>query len=191
MDPKVDAYLASAKRWREESEQLRAIMLDCELGEALKWGKPCYTVEGKNIAIIQPMNAFVALMFFKGALLDDAQSVLQEQGENTQSARRLCFTGVREIVEAEAVVKDLVRQAIEVERAGLTVPKKTELVLVEELQTRLDADPELKAAFEALTPGRQRAYSLFFSGAKRSKTRADRVEKCVRPILAGKGLRDR
>lgn len=190
MAPGVDAYFARAKRWREESERLRAIMIDCRLDEALKWGKPCYSAEGKNIVIIQPMKAFVALMFFKGALIKVSKGVLQEPGDHTQSARRVCFTSVREVVELEAVLRDLVQQALEVERTGLTVPK-TELALIKELQTRLDADPEMKAAFEALTPGRQRAYNIYFSEAKRPTTRAERVEKCVPAILAGKGLRDR
>lgn len=191
MDPKVDEYFAHEERWREESEQLRAILLDCDVQEALKWRKPCYTFEGNNIAIIQSMKGFLALMFFKGVLLEAPDGVLQEQGEHTQSARRLCFTSVQEVVEMEALVKDLVGQAIEVERAGKTVPKKTELALVEELQARLDDDPALKAAFEALTPGRQRAYNIYFSGAKQAETRAARVEKYVPKILGGKGLRDR
>lgn len=165
-------------------------MLDCGLGEALKWGKPYYTYEGKNIAIIQEFKAFVALMFFKGALLQDAHGVLEEQGENTRSALRACFTSVEQIAQREAVLKDYVRRAIEVEKAGLAVPERAELVLVDELQARLDAEPALRAAFAALTPGRQRAYNLYFAGAKRSETRAARVEKCVPQILAGKGLRD-
>ena len=186
----VDAYFARAKQWREESERLRTILLACELDEALKWGKPCYGVDGKNIAIIQPMKAFVALLFFKGALLEDPDGVLEEQGENTRSALRLCFTSVREVAEMESVVRDFVRQAVEVESAGLSVPKQTKLELVEELRTRLEGSPKLKAAFEALTPGRQRAYNIYISGAKRSQTRADRVEKCVPAIRAGRGLRD-
>lgn len=191
MSSDVDAYVARAKRWRTETAQLRSILADCGLEEALKWGKPCYAVDGKNVAIIQPMKAFLALMFFKGALLSGPDGVLQEQGENTQSARRLCFTSVGEVVEMEAVLRDLVRQAIDVERSGRSLPKRTALAPVEELRARLDADPELAAAFNALTPGRQRAYNIYFSGAKQAKTRAARVEKCVPAILAGKGLRDR
>jgi uncharacterized protein YdeI (YjbR/CyaY-like superfamily) len=188
----VDAYFAKAKRWRDESERLREILLGCRVDEALKWGKPCYAAEGKNIAIMQPMNAFLALLFFKGALLHDPRGLLQEQGENTQSARRLCFTSVREVTARRAAVKDLVRQAIALERAGVTAPKtKKPLVLAPELAARLGDDRRLKAAFEALTPGRQREYNLYVSGAKQSKTRDDRVSKCVPTIRAGKGLRDR
>lgn len=190
MNPQVDAYLSKSKRWREETAELRAILLDCGLGEALKWGKPCYTAEDNNIAIIQPMKNFLALMFFKGALIDDVQGVLEEQGEHSRSQRRMCFTSVQQVVEAEEALRNYVQAAIEVERAGLTVPKPTELVLVEELQARLDEDPALNAAFEALTPGRQREYHLHFSGAKQSKTRTARIEKFVPKILAGKGFRD-
>lgn len=188
--PAVDAYLAKARRWPEECARLRAIMLDCGLSETLKWGKPCYTYESKNIAIIQEFKAFVALMFFKGALLQDAHGVLERQGENTRSAFRACFTTVKQVVEREAVLKDYVRQAIEVEKAGLVVPKAPEPVLVAELRARLRDDPALEAAFAALTPGRQRAYNLYFSGAKKPETRAARVDKCVPRILAGKGFRD-
>lgn len=188
--PEVDAYLARAKRWPKECARLRAILLDCGLSEALKWGKPCYAHEGNNIAIIQEFKAFVALLFFKGVLLHDAAGVLEQQGENTRSARRVCFTSVGQVAKREAVLRDLVRQAIDVERAGRTIPKPSKLVLVEELLGRLKSDPALGAAFYALTPGRQREYNLFFSGAKKSETRAARVEKCAPRILAGKGLRD-
>lgn len=165
-------------------------MLACGLSEALKWGKPCYAHDGNNIAIIQEFKAFAALMFFKGALLKDTHGLLEEQGENTRSALRICFTSVQQVVEREAMLKSYVRQAIEVEKAGLSVPKKSELVLVDELQARLDADAKLAAAFRALTPGRQRAYNLYFSGAKKSDTRAARIDKCVPQILAGQGLRE-
>lgn len=190
MDPDVNEFYASVISWGEVAQRLRRILLECELDEALKWRKPCYTFDGNNICIVQHMNDFLALMFFKGALLEDPDELLQEQGENTRSARRLCFTSVDEVDGMEGAVKDFVRQAIEVERKGLTVPKDDELVLVEELQDRLEADPALKAAFEALTPGRQRGYNIYFSGAKQSKTRAARVEKYVSKILAGKGMRD-
>jgi uncharacterized protein YdeI (YjbR/CyaY-like superfamily) len=191
MDSPIDRRFAEATRWREEATQLRAILLDCGLGEALKWGKPCYTHDGDNIAILQRMKGFLALMFFKGALLDDPAGVLQEQGENTRSARRVCFTSVEDVERMDATVRALVREAIAVEAAGLTLPDPPELVLVEELQARLDADPALKTAFEALTPGRQREYHLHVSGAKQSETRARRVAQHVPRILAGKGLRDR
>ena len=188
-DPKVDAYFANATRWVEESEALREILLGCDVQEALKWGKPCYAHAGKNIAVIQKMKNFLALLFFKGALLEDEHGLLEAQGENTRSARRLCFTDVKEVRKKKAAVRKFVRRAIEVEKAGLQVPKK-KVVLAEELQARLKDDPGLKAAFEALTPGRQREYNLYFSGAKQSKTRAARVEKWVPSIRAGKGMRD-
>lgn len=165
-------------------------MLGCGLSEALKWGKPCYSHEGKNIAIIQEFKAFVAVMFFKGALLDDPEGVLERQGENTRSALRVCFTSVKQVAAQKAALQDFVRQAVEVETKGLTVPASSEIVLVDELQARLDDDPALRAAFAALTPGRQRGYNLYVSGAKKSETRAARVAKCAPQILAGKGLHD-
>lgn len=191
MDPQVARYIAKATRWQDESEHLRALLLGCGLNEALKWGKPCYSHQGSNVAILQNMKPFLALMFFKGALLDDPQGVLQEQGENTRSARRLCFTSVEQVTGMDATVRALVSEALRVEAEGLTLPARPPLVLVEELAAGLDADPTLKAAFEALTPGRQREYNLHISGAKQSVTRARRVEQQVERILAGKGLRDR
>lgn len=187
----MDAYLARSTKWPKECAHLRAILLDCGLGEALKWGKPCYTHQGKNIAIIQEMKGFVSLMFFKGALLQNDHGVLEEQGDNSRSALRVCFTSVEQVEDRAAALRDLVGQAVAVETAGLVVPKISEWVLVEELRARLDSDPALAAAFAALTPGRQRGYNLHFSGAKRSETRTSRVEKCVAKILAGKGLQDR
>ena len=157
MTTDIDAYFANAKRWRDESERLRAILLDCGLEEAIKWGKPCYGTGSANIAIMQPMKAFLALMFFKGALMDDPEGVLGEQGENSRSARRVCFTNVRQVEDLEATLGDLVRGALAVEKAGLRLPERPALELVEELRERLDDDPDLKAAFESLTPGRQRA----------------------------------
>jgi len=188
--PKVDAYFAKAKRWQAESEALRAILLDCGLEEALKWGKPCYAFEGNNIAIIQKFEDFVALLFFKGALLEDPKGLLEQQGANTRSAKRLCFTDAKQVGKRKAAIKRFVRQAIDVEKAGKTVPKP-KLVLAKELKARLAQDPKLRKAFEALTPGRQREYNLYVSGAKQSKTREARVEKHVKAILAGRGLRDR
>jgi len=190
MKPTTDTWFDERDQWREGALELRTIMLDCGLGEALKWRKPCYTFDDDNIAIIQPMNDFLALMFFKGALLDDPDSVLQSQGKNTRSARRLCFTSVEQVLDAEETLRALVREAIRVARAGLEVPKKP-LVLVDELQHRLDADPALAAAFDALTPGRQRGYNIYISGAKQSETRERRIDQCEPKILAGKGLRDR
>jgi len=186
----VDDYLADLEDWRPQAEELRGILLGCGLDEAIKWGKPCYVFEGSNIAIIQPFKDFLALMFFKGALIEDHHGLLEEQGENTRSALRVRFTDAEQVVEREAILKEYVENAIEVEKAGLSVPKP-DLVLVEELRNRLDEDPELKAAFEALTPGRQRGYNLYFSDAKQAKTRAARVARCVPKILAGKGLQDR
>ena len=190
MDPRTDPFFDAPKRWQRESQRLREILLDCGLGEALKWGKPCYTQGDQNIAILQRMKPFLALMFFKGALLDDPDGLLEEQGENSRSARRLCFTSVEQVARMEPSVRALVRSAIAVSEAGLELPEAPALVLVEELQARLDADPALAAAFEGLTPGRRRAYHLHISSAKQSKTRARRVEQHVPRILAGKGLRD-
>ncbi len=187
----VDAFLASTTRWHDESAQLRATLLACGLGEAIKWGKPCYTHDGANIAILQPMKNFLSLMFFKGALLEGPAGVLQEQGANSRSARRVCFTSVAQVAELDSTVRDLVRKAIAVERAGSKVPGPPALVLVEELRKRLAEDPALEAAFERLTPGRQREYNLYISGAKQAKTRTARVEQHVDRILAGKGFRDR
>jgi uncharacterized protein YdeI (YjbR/CyaY-like superfamily) len=191
MNPKVDGYLRKAKKWQEEMEKLRMIILDCQLTEELKWCKPCYTFQKSNIVIIQGFKEFCALLFCKGALLNDANGILKKPGENTQAARRIPFTNVREIVEMEPVLKAYIYEAIEVEKAGLEVNfKKNPEPIPEEFQNKLDEIPALKAAFDALTPGRQRAYILYFSGAKRSKTRESRVEKCMQQILNGKGLND-
>jgi uncharacterized protein YdeI (YjbR/CyaY-like superfamily) len=187
----VDAFLVDATRWRDVCARLRTILLDCGLDEAIKWGKPCYSHPRGNIVILQPMSRFLALMFFKGVLLDDPEGLLQEQGENTHSARRLCFESAAQVDAMEAAVRDFVRKAIVVEEGELPLPERPDLVLAAEIRERLDQDPAFKAAFEALTPGRQREYHLFVSGAKQSKTRAARVEKHVARILAGKGLRDR
>ncbi len=172
-------------------ERLREVLLGCGLTEEIKWGKPCYTASGKNIAIIQRMNDFLALMFFKGSLLPDDKGVLKKQGANSRVARRMEFTSVQEVTKRARTIKAYVRQAIDIEEAGLKVPKVTKkLVYVDELRDRISRDPALKAAFKALTPGRQREYNFYFSGAKQPKTRAARVEKLVPKILAGKGLRD-
>ena len=187
----VDEFLADATTWKSVATRLRKTLAKLELDEAIKWGKPCYSHGGNNIAIIQPFKEFLALMFFKGALLDDPDGLLEEQGENTRSARRLCFTTVADVRRMEAAIVALVRSAIGVEREGKRLPERPELVLAEELQSRLDGDARLRAAFEKLTPGRQREYNLFISGAKQSKTRAARVDKHVERILSGKGMRDR
>lgn len=190
-DPRVDAFFARARTWRAELEKLRAVLLSCDLDEALKWGKPCYSSDGANLAILQPFKAHCALMFFKGALLEDAHGLLRSQGQNTQSAMRLEFTREAEI--KKTVVKAYVRQAIAVERAGLTVDfkAKRELELPDELTTALAGDRTLARAFAALTPGRQRAYVMHFAGAKKTETRAARIAKCVSDILAGRGLNER
>jgi uncharacterized protein YdeI (YjbR/CyaY-like superfamily) len=191
--PKIDAYLQRNDRWREEMSALRAIALDCGLTEELKWGVPCYTFEKKNIVVIHGFKEYCGLLFFKGALLKDAKKILIQQTENTQSARQARFTNVEEIVKLQRMLKAYIREAIDAERAGLKVElKKTaEYRIPDEFQARLDASPALRTAFEALTPGRQRAYLLHFSAAKQSKTRAARVEKFIPQILDGKGLDDR
>jgi len=190
-NPKVDDYLRKADKWKTEMEKLRAIVLTCPVEEEVKWGKPCYTVAGKNICIIQPFKEYVALMFFKGALLPDPHGVLIQMTENVQAARQLRFTSLGEIVEAASILKAYVHEAVEVEKAGLNVPaEKKELTLPEELQHKFAELPELQTAFEALTPGRQRAYVLYFTGAKQAKTRVARVEKYVKKILDGKGLNE-
>jgi uncharacterized protein YdeI (YjbR/CyaY-like superfamily) len=189
MNPKVDGYLRKAKTWQEEMEKLRMISLDCGLTEELKWGKPCYTFQESNILIIQGFKEFCALLFCKGSLLTDPKGILKKFG--WQAARRIPFTNVREIVEMEPILKAYIHEAIEVERAGLEVNfKKDPESVPEEFQNKLDEIPALKAAFEALTPGRQRGYILYFSGAKQSKTRESRVAKCMQQILKGKGLND-
>jgi len=191
-NPKVDAFLSRAKKWQEEFEKLRMIVLDCGLTEELKWGVPCYTFEKRNIVLIHGFKEYCALLFVKGALLSDAKGILITQTENTQAARQIRFTNVRETVEMEPILKAYIYEAIEVEKAGLKVnfKEKTELVFPEEFQRKLDQNPALKAAFDALTPGRQRAYNLYFSAPKQSKTRESRVEKCMQQILDGKGLND-
>jgi uncharacterized protein YdeI (YjbR/CyaY-like superfamily) len=189
MNPKVDGYLRKAKKWQKEMEKLRKISLACGLIEELKWGKPCYTFQQSNIVIIQGFKEFCALLFCKGALLNDPNGILKKFG--WQAARRLPFTNVREIVEMESVLKAYIHEAMEAEKAGLKVNfKKNPESIPKEFQNRLDEIPALKTVFQALTPGRQRGYILYFSGAKQSKTRESRVEKCMQQILNGKGLND-
>ena len=189
MNPKVDGYLRKAKKWQEEMTKLRRISLDSGLTEELKWGKPCYTFQTSNIVIIQGFKEFCALLFCKGALLKDPNGILKEFG--WQAARRIPFTNVVEIVEMEPILKAYICEAIDAEKAGLKVRlKKKPEPIPEELQDKLDEIPVLKAAFDGLTPGRQRGYILYFSAAKQSKTRASRVKKCMPQILKGKGLND-
>ena len=191
-NPKVDFFFSKAKKWKEEFERLRAIVLDCGLSEELKWGKPCYTFQKSNIVLIHGFKDYRALLFFKGALLKDVKGILVQQTENVQAARQVRFTNVREIVKMEPVLKAYIKEAIEVERAGLNVTykKTSEFKVPEEFQNKLDEIPALKAAFDALTPGRQRGYLFYFSQAKQSKTRESRVEKCMQQILSRKGLDD-
>jgi uncharacterized protein YdeI (YjbR/CyaY-like superfamily) len=192
MNPKVDVFLSKAKKWQKEFKKLRLIILDCQLTEELKWGCPCYTFQKSNIVLIHGFKEYCALLFFKGALLNDANGILIQQTENVQAARQIRFTNVREIVEMETILKPYIYEAIEVERAGLKVNfKKTiEFIIPEEFQKKLDKNSALKTAFDALTPGRQRAYIFYFSAPKQSKTRESRVEKCTQQILNGKGLND-
>jgi uncharacterized protein YdeI (YjbR/CyaY-like superfamily) len=193
VNPKVDLFLSKAQQWREEFEKLRTIILDCGLTEELKWGVPCYTFEKSNIVLIHGFKEYCATLFVKGALLKDAEGILITQTENTQAARQIRFTSVREIVEMEPILKAYIYEAIEVEKAGLKVDfkKTSEYTIPEEFQSKLDEIPALKTAFEALTPGRQRAYLLYFSQPKQSKTRVSRVERYMQQILDGKGLNDR
>ncbi|WP_242218586.1 DUF1801 domain-containing protein [Bacillus cereus group sp. BfR-BA-01380] len=192
MNPKVDEFLKAAKKWKEEYEKLRNIVLDCELTEEFKWMHPCYTFEKKNIVLIHGFKEYCALSFHKGALLQDTHGILIQQTENVQAGRQIRFTNVQEIVEMETILKAYIYEAIEVEKAGLEVKKKEhkEFIIPEELQNKFDEMPTFKTAFESLTPGRQRAYILYFSQAKQSKTRESRVEKYTQRILDGKGLND-
>jgi uncharacterized protein YdeI (YjbR/CyaY-like superfamily) len=191
MNPKVDFYFNKAKKWQEELEQLRAFVLDCGLTEELKWGVPCYTFQKSNIVLIHVFKEYCAILFVKGALLNDAKGILIQQTKNTQAARQIRFTNVRELVKMKPILKAYIYEAIEVEKAGVKVnfQKITEFIIPGEFQNKLDEIPALKTAFDALTPGRQRAYILYFSAPKQSKTRESRVEKCMQQILNGKGLK--
>ena len=192
MNPKVDWYFNKAEKWQEEIKKLRMIILDCQLTEELKWGVPCYTFQKSNIVLIHVFKEYCALLFFKGALLNDANGILIRQTKNTQAGRQIRFTNFREIVEMETILKAYIYEAIEVEKTGLKVnfKKTTEFNVPEEFQNKLDEIPALTEAFDALTPGRQRAYILYFSAPKQSKTRESRIEKCMQQILNGKGLND-
>jgi len=192
MNPKVDFFFNKAKQWQEAYAQLRTIALDCGLTEELKWGCPCYTLNKQNIVLIHGFKEYCAYLFFKGALLNDAGGILIQQTKDVQSARQVRFTNAAEIADMESTLKAYIYEAIEVEKAGLKVElKKTaEFDMPDEFQHKLNQIPALKTAFEALTPGRQRGYLLYFSAAKQSKTREDRVEKYIPQILAGKGLDD-
>ena len=192
MNPKVDFYFSKAKKWQEELEKLRMLVLDCGLTEELKWGVPCYTFQKRNIVLLHVFKEYCAFLFFKGALLKDPKGILIQQTENVQAARQIRFTNVRDIVKMKTILKAYIKEAIEVEKAGLRVKykKTTEFKIPQEFQNKLDKIPALKTAFNALTPGRQRAYMFYFSAPKQSKTRESRVEKYMRQILIGKGLND-
>ena len=192
MNPKVDWYFNKAEKWQEEIKKLRMIVLDCPLTEELKWGVPCYTFEKSNILLIHVFKEYCAVLFVKGALLHDEHNVLIQQTENVQAARQIRFTNLRQIVEMEPILKAYILEAIELEKSGAKVnyKKAAEFIAPEELITRLEQVPGLQDAFDALTPGRQRAYILYFSAPKQSKTRQARVEKYVQHILNGKGLND-
>lgn len=192
MNAKVDFYFNKAGKWQEEFERLRRIILECGLSEELKWGNPCYRFQESNIVLMHGFKEYCALLFFKGALLQDPEGILVQQTENVQAARQIRFTNILEVIEMEPILKAYIYEAVEVEKAGLKVElKKTrEFPMAEEFQRKLQEIPDLKTAFYALTPGRQRAYLLYFSQAKQSKTREARVEKFMPKILDGKGLDD-
>ncbi len=192
LNPKVDAFLSRSNKWQEEFRKLRAIILDCALTEELKWGVPCYTFQKENIVLIHGFKDYCAILFIKGSLLQDPQGILIQQTQNVQAGRQIRFTDLAEIVAMESILKEYIFEAIEVEKAGLEVPfkKPAEFEIPEELRMRCEANPALKSAFDALTPGRQRSYMLYFSAPKQSKTREARVEKYIPKILDGMGLDD-
>jgi len=192
MNPRVDEFISKAEKWQDEFVKLRAIILDCQLTEELKWGVPCYTFQNDNIVLIHGFKEYCAILFIKGALLKDAHGILVQQTANVQAGRQIRFTGVKEIISMEPILKEYIYEAIEIEKSGLEVDfkKNTEFIIPDELQNKFNATPALKTAFEALTPGRQRAYILYFSDPKQAKTREARVEKYSRQILNGKGLND-
>ena len=192
MNPKVDEFLNNVTKWHDELEKLRAIVLDCQLTEELKWGVPCYTFQKGNIVLIHGFKEYCALLFMKGALLNDSNGILIQQTENVQGGRQIRFNSLKEIEEQEAILKAYIFEAIEVEKAGLKVAHKphSEYVIPEEFQSKMNENSALKIAFEGLTPGRQRAYILHFSGSKHAKTREARIENYTQRILMGKGLTD-
>ena len=193
MNPKVvDRFLDRAKKWKPEMTLLREICLECGLTEEFKWMHPCYTFQNKNVVLIHGFKEYCALLFHKGVLLKDTNNMLIQQTENVQAARQLRFTSLKEIIDLKPTIKAYIFEAIEVEKAGLEVPMKktSEFKMPTEFKKALDNDPDLKVAFQSLTPGRQRGYLLHFSQAKQSATRANRVEKYTPKILQGKGLND-
>ena len=192
MNPKVDFYFEKAKNWKNEILLLRQIAISCGLNEELKWGNPCYTLGKSNIVLIHTFKDYCAYLFFKGALMDDPEEILIQQTENVQSARQIRFTSLEEINDKKNILKNYILNAIKVEEAGLkvTLKKTTEFEVTEEFQEILNENPDLKNAFKALTPGRQRAYLLYFSQPKQSKTRQSRIEKSIQAIMDGKGLNE-
>lgn len=190
MNPKIDEFLNKTTKWQEEMTKLREIILECGLTEEMKWNKPCYTFQNNNIAIMQPFKEYFALMFFKGILINDVNNILVKPGENSQTQRQIRFTNTEEVVQLESIIKDYINEAVEKANVEVNVDKKEALEIPVELLQKFDEYPDLKTAFEALTPGRQRAYVIYFSKAKQSKTRESRIEKYMEHILAGKGLHD-
>lgn len=191
-NPEIDVFFNKAKKWREELKKPRTILLSCRLSEELKWAKPCYTYQGNNIIVILPLKEYCALLFLKGSLLKDSYGILIKPGENSQAGRQIRFTDVKEIAASETILKATINEAIEVEKAGLKVDIKkiTEFKIPEELQNKFNEIPALKKAFDALSPGRQRTYIIYFSAPKQSKTIESRIEKYTQQILDGKGLND-
>ncbi|MFZ4799898.1 MAG: DUF1801 domain-containing protein [Bacteroidia bacterium] len=192
MNKSIDFYFSKDQKWQNELAQLRVIVIECGLTEELKWGVPCYLLQKSNIVLIHAFKDYCALLFFKGSLLNDTNGILIQQTENVQGGRQIRFTNITEIMNLEVILKSYIYEAIEVEKAGLKVEfkKQTDYIISEEFQNKLNEMPELKTAFEALTPGRQRGYLLHFSAPKQSKTRLLRVENCMAQIFKGKGLND-
>lgn len=191
MNPKVDEHINESKQWKDEMNALRTIILDCQLAEDFKWGKPCYSFQGKNIVIIQGFKEYFALLFFKGGIMKDSEHLLVKMGENTQAGRQMRFENVQDILDKKSIIKDYIFEAVEIEERGEKVEIKREATPIpEEFQIKLNENPELKSAFESLTAGRQRAYLFHFSAPKQSKTRKSRIEKSIPNILDGKGMNE-
>lgn len=190
---KVDKYIENIKNWKEETKLLRQICLDCGLEEDFKWMHPCYTFQGKNIVLIHGFKDYCALLFHKGALLKDTNGILIQQTENVQSARQIRFTKSKEIIDLASIIKSYIFEAVEVEKAGLKVKTKktSEFEMVDEFKEVLQENPDIQRVFEALTPGRQRGYLLYFSQAKQSKTRLSRIEKSIPKMVEGKGYNEK
>jgi uncharacterized protein YdeI (YjbR/CyaY-like superfamily) len=193
MNPKVDQFINREQKWQEEFEKLRMIILDCQLTEELKWGVPCYTYQNSNVVLIHGFKEYCAILFVKGSLLQDTEKILIQQTENVQAGRQVRFTNLKQIEQLASTLKAYIYEGIEIEKAGLKVEfiKREEVLAPEEFLKVLNENPALKAAFEALTPGRQKAYNMYFAEPKQSKTREARIEKSIEKILNGKGLTDR